>query len=194
MFTFFHQKISLKNHIKSIKERKFHCVICDSHFSKERHLYEHYEQVHESQKQREEKTLHCSNPKCDAKFHNRLSLIKHKRHYISDPPVHEGKKNSKEAMIKCLAPKCDAKFKDRASFCRLKKLCIGGSSFHEGKKHCNKCSGCGEPLNSTFALSSYTRHCDPPTVHEEKKDSFGKKRHMRQTRDFFVKEKLKKLS
>ena len=73
--SFFTKKISLKSHIEAVHERKFDCVICGSHFSKERHLHEHYEQAHESKKQRKEKTLHCPNPKCNAKFNDRLLLV-----------------------------------------------------------------------------------------------------------------------
>lgn len=76
VYLFSPENQSEKSHRIS-SERKFDCIICESHFSKKRHLHEHYEQSHESKKQREEKILHCPNPKCNAKFHDRLLLTKH---------------------------------------------------------------------------------------------------------------------
>ena len=75
----------------------------------------------------------------------------------------------------------------------------GKSPKNVGDKPC-KCSGYGETFHSTFSLSMHKRHCaDSPTIHEEKKDNFGKcnsnfilKRHMKKTRDIIARERMSK--
>ena len=194
----FCNKFKLKKHIKEVHEGKkalvfqHSCSLCIASFKYKNNLQEHIEVVHENP----HKCDICGKRFIHVGFLNQHILKMHQEvESIID------KEQVKYGYFRCAF--CVSKYKDQD---QLKKHI---TDVHEGKKGKSpknvrnkpcKCSCCGETFKSTFSLSMHQRHCiDPQTVHEGKKDSFGKyssncilKCHMKKTRDIIARERMSK--